>query len=73
MFRFPEDIERGPTSYQEMKFIVLWEAWGETPLWEVFWDAQPVTKDLEQQVALGQRVVRETTAEGLLELVRKPG
>lgn len=70
IFRFPEDIERGPTSYQEMKFIVLWEAECQTPFWEVFWEAPFVTKDPEEQVSLGERVLRELRGEGLIEAVR---
>jgi hypothetical protein len=70
IFRFPEDIERGPTSYQEMKFVVLWECPAETWLFEVYAEAGFVTKDENEQAALGERVLRELRDEGLIEIVQ---
>jgi hypothetical protein len=70
IFRFPADIERGPTTYQELKFIVLWEAWSETPLWEVYAETGFVTKDENERAALGERVLRELRDEGLVDLVQ---
>jgi hypothetical protein len=70
IFRFPADIERGPTTYQELKFIVLWEAWSETPLWEIYAETGSVTKDEKERAALGERVLRELRDEGLVDLVQ---
>jgi hypothetical protein len=70
IFRFPEDIERGPTTYQEMKFVVLWECPSETWLFEVYAEAGFVTKDENEQAALGERVLRELRAEGLIDVVQ---
>jgi hypothetical protein len=70
IFRFPLDIERGPTTYQEMKFIVLWEAWAESSLFEIYAEAGFVIKDEKEEAALGERVLRELRDEGLVELVQ---
>jgi hypothetical protein len=66
-FQFPHPVERGPKSYQEFKFITLWEAWAETPLWDVFSDATHVTNDPEEASALTVRALSELYRERLIE------
>jgi hypothetical protein len=71
-FAFPNSIEAGPETFQEYKFLTLWEAWSETPLWEIFADARRVTPDLTEQRELLGRVLRELRSEGFIEVVRAP-
>jgi methylase of polypeptide subunit release factors len=70
VFQFPTDIEQGPTTYQEFKFLTLWEAWGETGAWEVTSDAARLAEDDAERNALSARVLRELRGEGLIEVVR---
>jgi hypothetical protein len=70
VFEFPADIERAPTTYQEFKFLTLWEAWAETGAWEVADDASRLAEDDVERRALSARVLHELRSEGLIEIVR---
>jgi len=65
-FRFPPNLN--PTTFGELKFITLWELWGEPPIHEVFSDARHLQRD--DRDACAERVVCELLSEGYAELVR---
>ena len=73
VFEFPEDIERGPTTFQELKFLTLWEAWAVIPVTEVWHDAARFASDDTERDELVTRVLRELRTEGLVEIIRPEG
>jgi len=67
-FRFPPTLK--PTTMQELKFVTLWELWGEPPIHEIFGDARHLQR--ADKAACAERVIRELLNEGYASLLQTP-